>query len=329
MENKDLQNPENENNERESEILRNDEVNPHDSAVVIEEDDRTVLLTEDETLVIEKEDTYTITPSDRPRKPYAGMWGIPEIVTVGLAALTVLTLLLIYLFLVLPADKELEQNRAKRDELEKELVSARKKFGNITDTESQVAKLVNSVSDFEMRFLKDEAIGKTSIYQRINALINAYGLVNTTGPDYAPLEISEEERRQGGDSAAQRGRSKFQSLFPGVYVTMTVEGSYLNLRRFIRDIEASQEFLVISSIELEPAEDNESEDGGVNTIVVTEENVRGERIEVRKPAPPSGKTHGQTVSLRLELAAYFQRESNRKVTTALPERDEPLDDAVQ
>ena len=37
------------------------------------------------------------------------------------------------------------------------------------------------------------------------------------------------------------GHRQVRSLYPGVYVTMTVEGSYQNLRRFIRDIETGRE----------------------------------------------------------------------------------------
>lgn len=313
MEDKNLQNQEEE-EKFETKILRNDEANPNDSAVIIEEEDRTVLLTENETIVIDKQETYSIAPKNRPRKPYAGMWGIPEMVTVALATLTLLTLFLIYLFLVLPSQRELNQNRAKQDAVEKELISAKKKFGSIENTETQVAKLVTSVADFESRFLKDEAIGKTAIYQRLNGLINRYGLTNTTGPDYAPLEISDQERQQGGDSEAQRGRSKFQSLFPGVYVTTTVEGSYLSLRGFLREVEASDEFLVISAIELEPAEENDSKEQGEDSVKVTQ---------------TSGKTRGTVVSLRLEMAAYFQRPADQRLNTALPERDKPLEDVVE
>lgn len=326
MANKDLQNPNNEREGFESEILRNDDVNPNDSAVVVDEEDRTVLLTEDETIIVEKEESYSVIPRNRPRKVYSGMWGVPEIATFGLALFALLSVLLVYLFFVLPTQNNLEENRAKRDQLEKELIPARKKYGNITDTETQVAKLVTSVSDFESRFLKTENVGKASIYQRINGLINAYGLSNTTGPDYVPLEISEEERRRGTDSQAQRGRSKFQSLFPGVYVTMTVEGSYGNLRRFMQAVETSNEFLIISSVELEPAEENESDDGN-DTIIETITNEQGQQVQVRKKAPPRGKTRGRMVSLRLEMAAYFQRPADQRANTAIP--DAPLEDLVQ
>jgi hypothetical protein len=108
------------------------------------------------------------------------------------------------------------------------------------------------------------ATGRTSLYQRLNGLIAGYGLVNTNGPNFAPLQMNEEqvserERGEGEDAKQEQGRSKFRSIFPGVYVTMTLEGSYQNLRRFIRDIETGSEFVIISSVELEPTETKKKE----------------------------------------------------------------------
>ena len=140
---------------------------------------------------------------------------------------------LFYLVVVGPSSRELERSRLERDRLEVELTSARERYGDITNTETQVAKLVSSVEDFEARFLPVETIGKTALYQRINGLIAAYGLINTNGPAYAPLEPQDVE--QANQSEEERGRARFRSLFPGLYVTMTVEGPYQNLRRFIRE----------------------------------------------------------------------------------------------
>ncbi len=315
MTDKNLQNNENEGLGNETEIIRDDAAITDDSVVG-----------DEETYVSENEEVVAVPPRNRPRKVYAGMWGVPELVAISLALLGVFSIVLAYLFLVLPTQRDLTANRANRDDLEQKLVTAKKKYGNITDTETQVAKLITSVSDFEAQFLKAESIGKASIYQRLNGLLNAYGLTNTTGPDYVPLEISENERRRGTESNS-RGRSKFQSLFPGVYVTMTVEGSYGNLRRFIREVESSSEFLVISSIELEPTEDNNT-DTEKSTILVTEV-VNGEEIQVRKPAPPRGKTRGKIVSLRLEMAAYFQRPAEQRNVTSLPESDNLLEGVVR
>jgi hypothetical protein len=323
----------------ESEILVNDYGTTRDSTVVVEEETRTVLLTDNETIIIEKEPKIDIVPKNRPRKIYAGMWGKAEVATVGLGMLAVLSVIILIVLVVLPARKELERNRAERARLDAELLSARGKYGDITSTEERVARLITSVDEFENRFLLSPINGKTALYQRLNGLISAYGLINSSGPDYAPLEISAD--RRSSDSEAERGREKFQSLFPGVYITTTVEGSYQNLRRFIRDIETGGQFVVISAIELAPAE-NENNNGNtngaaqpsINSVTIAPQapnppnygspnaaipqvnqipNQTGfppptTQTTVRRAvAPPRGKTRGETVSLRLEMAAYFRR----------------------
>lgn len=316
----------------EPEIIVNDYGTTKDSAVVIEEANRTVLLTDNETIVIEKEPRIDIVPKNRPRKVYAGMWGQAEIATVGLGMLAVLAAILLYVFVVLPATKELEANRKKRAELETELLSARSKYGDITSTETKVAQLLTSVTDFETRHLRNPLLDKTSLYQRLNGLIAAYSLTNTTGPDYAPLEIAETTNGNRQESESDRGRAKFQSLFPGVYVTTTVEGSYQNLRRFIREIETSDQFVIISAIEFQPAETEQKIDQTkppqqgqqINNVQVNPMNPNGvaqyptmtanvpETAETKRQR---GRTRGEIVSLRLEMAAYFRRPNTQQIVT--------------
>ena len=306
----------------EPQIVTNEYGATVDSTVVIEEETRTVLLTDNETIVIEKAPRIDIASKDRPRKINAGMWGPMEITTVGLGMLAILAMIILVVLVVLPAKKELEANKKQRNELEAELISAKGKYGSITTTEARVAELITSVTDFETRFLRNPLLDKTSLYQRINGLIGAYGLTNTSGPDYAPLEISD-GNRGSQESEGERGRAKFQSLFPGVYVTTTVEGSYQNLRRFIREIETSQQFVVISAIEFEPAENEEEKpdpskptQASINQIQINPMTPGGfaQNPTVTQNVPPSqqpkivrGKTRGETVSLRLEMAAYFRR----------------------
>lgn len=319
----------------EPEIIINDYGLTKDSTVVVEEDDRTVLLTEDETIVIEKPPRIDVVPKNRPRKVYAGMWGQVEIATVGVALLAILTTILLYIFIVLPAEKELEANRAQRDELERQMMSARNKYGSITSTEARVAELVQSVTDFEDRHLFNSSVGKTALYQRINGLIASYGLLNTTGPDYQPLEIDMQQNAE--QTTTESGKDKYRSIFPGEYVTMTVEGSYQNLRRFIREIETSPQFVVISAVELEPSEGENKQEQTVvqqtslpnqampqsqpnaqsfpnqsmnNPYARPDLQTQQMPSQMQQQAPanrPRGKTHGEVVSLRLEMAAYFRR----------------------
>ena len=295
----------------------------HDSAVVIEEADRTVMLTEDETIVIDKELQLDVVPVNRPRKVYAGIWGKAEVATVAMALLAILTSILLFVFLVLPEEKKLEENRARRDQLERELATAKNKYGDITDTETQVVKLTDSVNDFETRFLKPPSSGRLELYQKLNGLIAAYGLVNTSGPNYEPLEIADAQSLLKSDES---GRGKFQSLFPGDYISVTVEGTYQNLRRFIREVETSGQFMMVTNVEFEPAEankrDNETANAQTQTPTVTgvkvNENFPNSSVvnptlptttvqTATRPQAPRGRTIGEKVSLRLELAAYYRR----------------------
>jgi Tfp pilus assembly protein PilO len=263
----------------------------------------------------------------RPRKVYAGMWGSAEIAAVAVSSMALLAAVLVYLLIVVPSNAEVARNRSEADRLQVELSSANSKYGEITSTKDQVGKLLTSVDDFETRFLPPAATGQPALYQRLNGLISAYGLTNTTGPDYAPLDTADQKVANQTDE--QRGREKFRSLFPGVYVTVTLEGSYQNLRRFIREIETGNEFVVISSIELEPSETDQKKPP-IGAPPAQTASAAGATRPVIDPADPmagmnassnpgmtaqqtaaapavKGKTHGEVVSLRLEMASYFRR----------------------
>jgi hypothetical protein len=323
-----------------TEIVRN-EFDPHDPTVVVEERDRTVVLTDEETIVIQKTPTVDIAPKNRPRRVNLGMWGTSEIVAVALGALSLVAAFLFYMFVVSPAQSQLSARQAERDRLQRELDTANDRFRGFTTTQDEVVKLVQSVEDFETNHLPVADYGRTALYQRLNTLIANYGLVNTSGPDYAPLLINARQ----GEGEGERGRAKFQSLFPGVYVTVTVEGSYQNLRRFIRDLETGGQFAIVSSVQLEPTENQSQTDG--QAAPAAQPNVLNEGQRFAQPNPqaftdqrmmnnpnggfpnqsgsgfpnqttgapqskprPRGKTIGEVVSLRIELAAYFKRGSS-------------------
>ncbi len=318
--------------EKEPVILRNDQGQPLDPTVVVDEPDRTVLLTEDETIVIDKDHPIDIPPKNRPRKVYSGMWGPVEIGVLGAGLLAVLGAVLLYVFFVVPSNRELENNRTRLDRLDKELTSAKEKYGNMSNVETRVAQLLSSVNDFEAQNLPVPTNGRTALYQRINGLIFSYGLINSNGPDYSPLEILDKGKQQ----EEQGGKSKFRSFFPGVYVSMTVEGPYANLRRFISDIETGSEFVVISAVELEPSDSKEKPDGATQASTdaggfpsagqdptTAYPGGYGSNSSVRSqpagqgslPNSARGKTHGSVVSLRLEMAAYFRRPGAAPVGT--------------
>ena len=269
-------------------------------------------------------------PPNRPRKVYGGMWGPFEIVALAIGTFAVFGAILMYALMVIPSNRELAKNHSEADRLDAELISAKSKYGEITDTKTQVAKLVTSVDDFETRFLPLPAFGQPALYQKINGLIASNGLTNTTGPDYVPLESAEQNPSQQTDE--EKGRAKFRSLYPGVYVSTTLEGSYQNLRRFIREIETGNEFVIISAIELAPSDTEGQKEKGnpaanANTANPVHANQQPAANFARPPVYPNGmnpgftqpsqqpsqqakskgKTHGETVSLHIEMAAYFRR----------------------
>jgi hypothetical protein len=308
------------------EMTVNDYGATKDSTVVIEEEDRTVMLTEDETIIIEKSPMIDIVPKNRPRKVYGGMWGQAEIATVGLSLLAILSAILLVVFVVFPAQNELAKNKAQRNQLEEELISAKGKYGSISNTETQVAKLITSVDDFETRFLPSESSGRTALYERLNGLIGAYGLVNSSGPDYMPLEIVDPQRRQQAEN--ERGRDKLRSIFPGVFITVTVEGPYQNLRRFIKEIETTQQFIMVSSVEIVPADkqkEDKTTEQKAQQISQTGQTNPNSQILPNGQIPVDnqqrlediyrGKTQGEIVSLKIEMAAYFRRPNYIPFTT--------------
>jgi hypothetical protein len=259
------------------------------------------------------------TTTNRPRKIYSGMWGPAEIVVVAAGGLALIAVLVVYMLGVVPSNRELARNKSEAERLDAEVLSARSKYGEIESTQDQVNKIVASVDDFETHFLPLQSNGQSALYQRLNGLMAAYGLVNTTGPDYAPLE-SADITKAGQQSDDEKGRSKYRSLYPGVYVTTTVEGTYQNLRRFIREIETGNEFVVISAVELAPSDTDTQKPQNTQPAQASlgpqvGPNVKGFN-QPMGPAPVAqqpqtqrdkGKMHGEIVALHIEMAAYFRR----------------------
>lgn len=293
-------------------------------------------------------------PPNRPRKVSASMWGPLEIGAVAVSSMAVLAALVAYFFFVIPSNRQLAQNKADAERLEAEQMSAKSKYGEITSSQDQVGKLLASVDDFQAQYLPAVTNGQAALYQRLNALMTSYDLVNTSGPDYAPLETLDMNPGQQ-QKEEEHGRSKFRSLFPGVYVTVTLEGSYQNLRKFIREIETGHEFVVVSTVELAPSDSetkkdqtkpNQSETSpnfnpGFNPGFSTQPAINptnGKPMmpppqtaakgfpagpnpgfvqpQPQQPASKKGKMHGELVSLHIELAAYFRRAGSAPLSPA-------------
>jgi hypothetical protein len=128
-------------------------------------------------VVVDSESVIVSTvPPHRPRKVYAGMWGVPEITAVAISAMAVLAVLAVYVFFVIPSNRELAKNQSEADRLEAEMMSAQSKYGEISDTNTQVDKIVVSMDDFETRFLPAASNGQAALYQRLNGFLGPMAL---------------------------------------------------------------------------------------------------------------------------------------------------------
>jgi hypothetical protein len=241
------------------------------------------------------------------RAPALSMLGLPELIGLAGAALLALLTIFAYVYFYLPAHSRLAATERERDLLQVQLRNSQKLFGETNNTSEEIAKRLASVSDFEGNWLSVSGPGRMSLYAELNNLIRSNGLRNTAGPSYSPLEpIGSKPQTQANESAEKQGIAKWQSIYPGVLVSVTVEGPYQSVRHFVRDLENSRHFLIINSVELEGVRDSGAAQDMPMPLPVTKTPARTSATR-SVSVPPTAGGRGSQVSLRLDLAMYFQR----------------------
>jgi hypothetical protein len=234
------------------------------------------------------------------RAPKFGILGLPEIIALGTSLVVLLVLLFSYLYFYAPARARHTRALEQRDGLQKRLRDAQGVYKPLSDTGATVTEIAKSLQDFEETRLSPNDEGRMAIYQELNELIRRNALRTTGGVNYSSLDpVGTQAQRGTGTSStsARSGNSRWQSVYPGLGVSLTVEGAYANLRRFVRDIEASRQFVIINAVELEGASDTASR-------AAAAPNPGGAIV------PPAS-----IVSLRLDMAAYFRRAASNPEST--------------
>jgi Tfp pilus assembly protein PilO len=211
----------------------------------------------------------------------SGMFGPAEVLALGGSAVILLAVLLSYFYFLVPARSNLQARQMERSRLQNQLRSSQELRLQEQDTQTTVDKINASLVNFEDNRLANRNQGRMGLYDELNQLIRKEGLRNTSGPSYSQLEPLDSKKTATGSKATS---AKWQSVYPGIGVSLTVEGSYQNLRRFIRSLEVSKQFIIINAIELERATENNAA-----------ANASG------------GGARASLVSLRLDMATYFQR----------------------
>ena len=255
------------------------------------------------------------------RSRQLSMIGGVELVGLACAVLLALVTVFLYLYLFLPARSRLNSAQLERDRLQGQLRATEDTFRENSSTSETVDKINASMEDFESNWLTGSSTGRMSLYTELNDLIRSNGLRNTSGPTYSALEPLGTKPQVQATAGAQ-SNAKWQSVYPGIAVTVTVEGPYQNIRHFVRQIETSRQFLVINAVELEGVTQNR----GAEAAVETEPGTQPSRSARTPPGIAPGRTpatsgapatsqRGAMVSLRLDMATYFQRGVNERNAT--------------
>ena len=234
-----------------------------------------------------------------------GALGVPEIAALGVAALLLLTAILAYLFLLVPARSHTVALENERGDLQRLLQSQQTNISGGKDTEQRVAEILSSLESFEVDHLGQASSGTKTVVEELNRLILKNNLRISGGVNFRQLQEAvpgadgtTPRPRRSATSGDETGQRIEQSIFPGIGVTLTVEGIYPNLRRFIRDIEADRQFVVINTVELEGVTDSNASEAPAPVV---------NGVNPGAPAQPQAPSRNALVSLRLDMAAYFRR----------------------
>jgi len=211
-----------------------------------------------------------------------GMFGVAEIIGVAIGGLAILTAIGAYFYFMSPAQSKVKSLLLERDQRQKELRVMETSLTREVDTKTRVEKITDSLDRFESAGLVGREGGRMQLYQELNRLIHTNGLRNTSGPTYTTLDPI--GSKAAAAAAAKSAANKWQSIYPGIAVNVTVEGPYQNVRHFVRDIETGKDFIIINAVELERATESRN-----------------------LPSENDAKSANKLVSLRLDLATYFQR----------------------
>ena len=223
-------------------------------------------------------------------QPERGIIGKPEMIALGVAAFLLLVTIGAYFFLLAPARARLEASARERTRLQAALRSADESARTGVSTQVTVTEIVESLRNFEEIGLTSRGESRMAVIEELNDLIRRHSLRISGGLSFTPVDPV---APGAATTAANATRARQQSVFPETAISLSVEGSYQNLRRFIRAIETSRQFVVINSIELESITDTgASRTGG------------------------TGATRGALFGLRLEMSAYYRRAGDTQTTAS-------------
>lgn len=220
-----------------------------------------------------------------PDSPY--MIGVPELAGAAFAVLLFALAAFSYFYLLAPAQTQRNELIDERTRSQALLNSSNDGAEDAAQNASP-AEIIASLRRFEAEHLPAQTEGQTRIIIELNEIVRRNNVRNPK-LDFTTLEAID----ASGDTAARITRrsdgAQLQAVYPGIGVQLSVEGDYQNLRRLIRDIESSTQFVVVNGIEFEDVTTQSGTNAG-----------------------------GSVVGLQLNLATYFRPNAVVKTNTETP-----------
>lgn len=208
---------------------------------------------------------------------------LPEIIGLSVAILLLLAAACAYFLLLVPERARLVALENERAQLQAKLRASTEGVERNESTQASVGKIVTSLNEFETTVLVARAPQTTTaVIEELNDKTRRHSLARAQFSfshldEFVPGQRNAQRSSNTRGNSAANNASQRESVFPTIDISLTIEGQYGNLRRFIRDIEQSRRFIVINGIQLEGVSDTGS------------------------------AARASLVSLRLDMSAHFRR----------------------
>lgn len=190
--------------------------------------------------------------------------GTPELIGLGIASVLLLIAMFSYFYFLRPARESLRVVQASLMSELSLLQASGQGLQEGASNQTTVAEIITSLREFETKHLPLQSEGQLAVVEELNTII-ARNNLRYDGITYAALDPTAAASSSGARNSSGNANARLQSVFPGFGLTVSVEGAYPNVRRFIHDLETSRQFLIINSVELEGVKNSEA--GGSVTLV--------------------------------------------------------------
>ena len=210
-----------------------------------------------------------------------GMFGVPEVIALVAACALLAVAAASYFLLLVPARIRLGGLESERAQLQAQIRTATENRDTRLSAGDRVSQIVSSLEQFETISLAPREASINSLYAELTEKPRRNGLARAQfsfiHQDEQAQKSQQQQQAAAGNLAGSARRR--QNVFPSTDITLNIEGTYANARRFIRDVERSSRFVVINAVQLE----------GINE------------------AGADAAARGALVTLRLDMSAYFRR----------------------